>query len=184
LRVRSTPKRRDAEASGPQRVQDPKGSVAACDGHARAGLLLLCASPNGSLGTPVTRSPSLPSTRSVFGTRRDVAHEALPPPAIRPRCQLVNVLLPFRSPQSLLHPLSPVKGLKWVMPSSAAVAPWPSRAHWPRPSVSQGTSQGYHLANTMSSRWQVVQRDTQTAVTLLVSPAGPRIVSPANRYVK
>jgi hypothetical protein len=73
-------------------------------------LLLLCASPNGSLSTPVTRSPSLPSARSVFGTRRYVAHEALPPHAIGPRCQLVNVLLPIRSPQSLLHPPPPVKG--------------------------------------------------------------------------
>ena len=188
-----TPKRRDACASGlPKEPRPPKGaqdsrkspSLHVMATHESGLLALLWASQSDP--DPTTHSPEwalLPasSARSVFGTRqgRPVRSAPVAPPRIRPRRQLVNVLPPFRSPQSLLHSPSPVKGLKWVMPSSAAVAPWPSRAHWPRPSVSQGTSQGYHLANTMSSNWQVVQRETQTGVTSPVSSAGPIIVSPA-----
>jgi hypothetical protein len=101
------------------------------------------------------------------------------PPA--PACQRAAPVSEPAEPTSLAIPCQGTQVGDAQLRGRRAIA---LQGHWPRPSVSQGTSQGYHLANTMSSRWQVVQRDTQTAVTLLVSPAGPRIVSPANRYVK
>ena len=71
------PKDRDAEASERRSVLDPERSRTPKGPHlrvmaTRSLACLLCASPNGSLNTPVTRNPSLPSARSVFGTRRDV----------------------------------------------------------------------------------------------------------------
>ena len=142
------PKDRDAEASwtpkgpGPRKVPDPERSASACDGHALTGLLAVCESERQPQHSCHQEPEStLRSLRLRHPTR--CHRQALPPPAIRPRCQLVNVLLPFRSPQSLLHAPSPVKGhgrsaflLRF---RRAIVATWLPRALRSRRCVSQGT---------------------------------------------
>jgi hypothetical protein len=83
---------RSLRRAGPRRDPGPpKGSSVACDGHAAlSGLLAVC-EPIRSTGPPVSRRPSPPAARSVFGTRRATSRKACSLPLHPPRYQLVNV---------------------------------------------------------------------------------------------